>query len=159
MLHRKRLAIDLVKKFDWIGLILYTGTLTVFLLGLSWGGQLYPWNDSHTIAALVTGAVGLFGVFPLWQLYLPWKDTEPFLPLHLFTNVSYQACTWLTGIGAATYYGFSLIWPQAVTTLYGVESIDRLGTLAGLVAMCFVFGQVSYETPFSGPLTDVASFK
>lgn len=52
---------------------------------------------------------------------------------HSFANV------W---IGAAVYYGFSLIWPQAVQTLYPGLSYDRTGTLAGLVAMGFVFGQM-----------------
>lgn len=40
------------------------------------------------------------------------------------------------------YYGFSLVWPQAVQTLYPGLSADRIGTLAGLVAMGFVFGQM-----------------
>jgi MFS family permease len=35
-----------------------------------------------------------------------------------------------------------LIWPQAVQTLYPGLSYDRIGTLAGLVAMGFVFGQL-----------------
>jgi hypothetical protein len=115
----------------------------VFLLGLNWGGLLYPWDNSHMISGLVVGGVGLFIIFPLWEIFLPFKGVEPFLPLHLFTSVSYQACAWLTGIGAATYYGFSLVWPQAVMTLYGIDSIDHIGTLAGLVAIGFVFGQVS----------------
>ena len=143
MLHRKRLLREMLRNFDWIGLVLYTGSLTVLLLGLNWGGLLYPWGDSHTVSGLVVGGVGLFIIFPLWEIYLPFKGVEPFLPLHLFTNACYQACAWLTGIGAATYYGFSLVWPQAVTTLYGIQSTDRLGTLAGLVAIGFVFGQVS----------------
>jgi hypothetical protein len=41
MLHRKRLARDLAIHFDWIGLVLFTGSLTTFLLGLNWGGSLY----------------------------------------------------------------------------------------------------------------------
>ena len=40
MLHRKRLAIDLLKNFDWVGLVLYSGSLIVFLFGLNWGGVL-----------------------------------------------------------------------------------------------------------------------
>jgi hypothetical protein len=55
--------------------------------------------------------------------------------LFLSTNQS-------TKTGAAVYYGFSLIWPQAVQTLYPNLSYDRIGTLAGLVAMGFVFGQM-----------------
>ncbi|TKA78438.1 hypothetical protein B0A55_03049 [Friedmanniomyces simplex] len=141
MLHRKKLAKEILMHFDWLGLLLYTAGLLIFLMGLSWGGGLYPWSDSHVIGTLVAGGVCLFGIFPLWSIYLPFKTVEPFLPLHLFTNVNFQACAWLTGIGAGAYYGFSLIWPQAVSSLYTL-SYDEQGTLAGLAAMGFVFGQV-----------------
>lgn len=40
MLHRKKLAVELLKNFDWVGLILYSGSLIVFLFGLNWGGVL-----------------------------------------------------------------------------------------------------------------------
>ncbi|KAK0942575.1 hypothetical protein LTR48_005082 [Friedmanniomyces endolithicus] len=141
MLHRTKMAKEILLHFDWIGLLLYTAGTTILLMGLSWGGGLYPWSDSHVIATLVAGAVCVFGIFPLWSIYLPFKTVEPFLPLHLFTNLNFQACAWLTGIGAGAYYGFSLIWPQAVSSLYTL-SYDEQGTLAGLAAMGFVFGQV-----------------
>lgn len=41
MLHRKKLARDLLVNFDWIGLALYSGGLAVFIFGLNWGGVLY----------------------------------------------------------------------------------------------------------------------
>jgi hypothetical protein len=79
-------------------------------------------------------------MFILWEIYLPIADSEPFLPLHLFKNLRYQACAWLTAIGACTYYGGSLIWPQAVSVLYPGLSADYTGTLFGLVVLGFVFG-------------------
>lgn len=36
MLHRKKLARDLLLKFDWIGVLLYSGGLIVFIFGLNW---------------------------------------------------------------------------------------------------------------------------
>lgn len=40
MLHRKKLARDLLVHFDWIGLLLYSGGLCVLIFGLNWGGAL-----------------------------------------------------------------------------------------------------------------------
>lgn len=40
MLHRKHLALELFKNFDWIGLLLYSGSLIVFIFGINWGGVL-----------------------------------------------------------------------------------------------------------------------
>ena len=91
------------------------GAVMIFLMGLNWGGALYAWNDAHVIGVLVGGAVA-FILFILWEIFLPrfFPNVEPFLPLHLFQNLRYMACAWLTAIGAATYFGFSLIWPQCV---------------------------------------------
>lgn len=142
MLHRRTAAKDLLKRFDWIGLVLYAGSIFSFLLGLNWGGGVYPWNSGPVVGVLVGGAVG-FIVFILWEIYLPISNAEPFLPLHLFRNLRYQACAWLTAVGAATYFGFSLIWPSAVAVLYTDLSIDKAGTISGLAAMGFVFGQIA----------------
>lgn len=40
MLHRKKAAKDLFLNFDWIGLILYSGGLAIFIFGINWGGVL-----------------------------------------------------------------------------------------------------------------------
>lgn len=39
MLHRRTAAKTLLRRFDWIGLVLFIGSLFIFLLGLSWGGN------------------------------------------------------------------------------------------------------------------------
>lgn len=142
MLHKRSQIKDLLKRFDWIGLVLYSAGLLIFLMGLVWGGTLYPWNSGYVIGTTIAGGI-TFIVFILWEAFLPLKDTEPFLPLHLFRNIRYQACAWLTAIGAATYYGFSLIWPSAVSVLYVGLSDSHRGTLFGLVVMAFVFGQIA----------------
>lgn len=140
MLHRRTAAKQLLRTFDWIGLMLFTGSTFIFLMGLTWGGTLYPWKSPQVIGVLVGGVVG-FVVSTLWEIYLP-IGSEPFLPLHLFRNLRYMSCAWLTAIGAATYYGFSLIWPAAVAVLYTDLDQSHAATLSGLAAMGFVFGQI-----------------
>lgn len=44
---------------DFGGIVLFSGGLILFLLGLSWGGGLYPWNSAHVIATIVVGIVTL----------------------------------------------------------------------------------------------------
>ena len=173
MLHRKKLARDLFLHFDWIGLILYSGGLAIFIFGLNWGGVLlvhpyicklyltnrdhsYPWDSYQVITTMVIGAVALFGVLPAYEIFISKKGREPYLPLHLFKNIRYQSAAWNTGIGACVYYGFSLVFPQVVVTLYyGRGEIDAytIGTLAGLVPMSFVFAQMchGFIVWFTGP--------
>jgi MFS family permease len=59
MLHRRTLAKDMLLRFDWIGLILYTAGFLIFLMGLVWGGTLYPWKSARVIWTTMAGAVGL----------------------------------------------------------------------------------------------------
>lgn len=53
MLHRRQAAKDLLVRFDWIGLVLYTGSMLIFLMGLNWGGGIYTWSSAHVVGVLV----------------------------------------------------------------------------------------------------------
>lgn len=44
-----------VKELDFLGLILFGGGLTCFLLGLTFGNNPYPWTSSYVIAPIVVG--------------------------------------------------------------------------------------------------------
>jgi MFS family permease len=78
-----------VKKIDYIGLFLFTGGLVVFLLGLTWGGAVYPWASAEVIASLSTGGVGLI-TFVLYECYA--SLAYPLVPMHLFRNTGEFSC-------------------------------------------------------------------
>jgi hypothetical protein len=48
-----------LRDVDYVGIFLFTGGALLFLLGLSWGGELYAWNSGYVIGTLVSGAVTL----------------------------------------------------------------------------------------------------
>lgn len=52
-------------ELDWGGLFLYTAGLIIFLIGLSWGGQVYEWSDPHVVSTVAIGGVVLilFGLY------------------------------------------------------------------------------------------------
>src|SRR5690348_12837568 len=68
-LHRTRSRWQEVKSIDFVGIVLFTGGLLIFLMGLSWGGILYPWKSAHVIGTIVAGfstivAFVLYGTVP-----------------------------------------------------------------------------------------------
>ena len=73
-----------LKDFDYLGLALFTGGLLIFLLGLSWGGSVYPWRSGYVIGTIVAGGISLVA-FVLYESIMPLK--EPLVPMYLFRNI------------------------------------------------------------------------
>lgn len=116
----------------------------------------YPWRSANVIATTVVGGVTLFGILPIYEIFMHKKGRDTYLPLHLFKNIRFQSAAWNTGIAAGVYYGFSLVFPQIVTIIYygrGEISEYDIGTLAGLAPMAFVFAQMCHGPIvwFTGP--------
>jgi MFS family permease len=64
LLHKNRSKMEQLKRLD-----------SIFLIGLAWGGSVYPWKSAHVIATIVVGAVALV----LFVLY--GKSKIQFCPL------------------------------------------------------------------------------
>jgi MFS family permease len=107
--------LNLVRHFDYLGTLLFIAGLVLFLLGLSWGGTVYPWKSVKVIASIVVGFCCLVA-FGLWETFADLK--EPLLPVHLLKNTYYVATVMLLGLGATVYYAFAIYWPMMVTTVY-----------------------------------------
>ena len=85
--HRKTKT-QVVKDFDFVGLILLVGGLLIFLMGISWGGSYYPWKSTHVIATIVVGFLALVA-FVIYESFVPLK--EPLVPMYLFKNLPWVA--------------------------------------------------------------------
>lgn len=69
------------RQLDFLGIFLYTAGLTLFLVGISWGGISYPWKSAPVIVPIVVGAVLFIACF-FWDFSgIP---KVPIFPLHLF---------------------------------------------------------------------------
>lgn len=88
-MKNKRSRMQVIRDFDFVGMILFSGGLLVFLMGLSWGGSVYPWASAHVITTVVVGVVALVA-FVLYECFRPLK--EPLVPMHLFRNIRKSRC-------------------------------------------------------------------
>jgi hypothetical protein len=98
MKHGVGRKMQFVKDFDYVGTLMVTLGLLLFLMGLSWGGGLYPWKSVHVIATIVIGLLLLIA-FALYETYMPLK--EPLLPMHLLNNRGLILSILLWSIGAS----------------------------------------------------------
>lgn len=80
-------------------MFLWTAGLTVFLMGISWGGVIYPWKSAGPISSIVIGVLLLVVLF----VYESKMDLEyPAIPVKLFLNrgfISLVCCATIASVG------------------------------------------------------------
>ncbi|KAI0096133.1 major facilitator superfamily transporter [Nemania sp. FL0031] len=81
---KKASAQEKFSRIDWVGMTIFTGSATSFLIAISWGGTQYPWSSASTMAPLIIGVTGMIATIP-YEAYIA-KD--PFLPKNLFSSTS-----------------------------------------------------------------------
>ncbi|CAO1627955.1 unnamed protein product [Parajaminaea phylloscopi] len=74
-----------VRAIDWTGAFLSLAATLLIVLGLSWAGGSYPWDDAHVLAPLLLGGV-VAVCFVLWQWKGCTEDRPPLMPLGMFRN-------------------------------------------------------------------------
>ncbi|KAL3472597.1 major facilitator superfamily domain-containing protein [Aspergillus californicus] len=83
---------ETLRAVDYLGCVLFTASLTAFLVPLSWGGVMYPWDSWHTLVPLIIGIAGLAG-FVICEVTIP---SRPLIPMQIFQTptvaLNYLAC-------------------------------------------------------------------
>ncbi|KAL5362255.1 fungal trichothecene efflux pump [Aspergillus floccosus] len=130
MLHVNRSKMEQCKRQDFVGFVLFTSGLMLFIMGLSWGGVVYPWKSTRVIVTIVVGFCTLV-VFVFWDAYIHRGD--PLLPIHLFRSPGYLAMITTATVGSCVYYSMNVLWPQQIIYLFPGTEIHN-GWLAALLA-------------------------
>jgi hypothetical protein len=81
---------------DWLGSTLMIASSTSFLVGLSLGGNKYPWRDSAVLVPIVAGLIGIVITVMYEQRY----TRNPFLRLAIYqhwSGIVVSICTILQG--------------------------------------------------------------
>jgi MFS family permease len=154
-LHKNRSRMEQVKRTDFVGLVLFSGGLATFLIGLAWGEGTYPWSSAHVISTIVVGAIALVAFvlygrsnpfFPSSTLLTKTLDAyvhpgDPLMPIHLFKSRGYLAMVTTAMVGSCVYYSMNVIWPQQVAYLFP-GSTTHNGWLACIVGSATLLGQI-----------------
>lgn len=133
--------VHLIKHFDYLGTFLFIAGFILFLLGLSWGGSVYPWKSAKVIATMVIGVLLIVGL-AFYEIFAPLK--EPLIPVHLFKNGGWVAANLLLGFGASTYYATAIVWPQMVSSVYSQGHFPMwAGWISSLVGISIAMGEMA----------------
>ncbi|KAK2752229.1 trichothecene efflux pump [Colletotrichum kahawae] len=128
-----------LRDIDYGGLFLLSSGLLLFLLGISWGGSLYPWRSAAVLCTIILGGVILVGfIFYEWHCPTP----QPLVPLGMFSNTGWVAVLLTLSMAASMYYAFSIVFPTQVVVLYSLESEVNQGWLKCVITAPPLVGQI-----------------
>ena len=113
-------------ELDWIGMLLYVSGLSVFLLGLSWGGTAeHAWASASVVAPLVLGGLTFAASFVYDFTVLHGSDRHVLFPRHLLAKVrEFTVSLVVVFVAAMVYYTMSAFLPQATSFIYTPKPIE-----------------------------------
>ncbi|KAI1170590.1 major facilitator superfamily transporter [Nemania sp. FL0916] len=98
---KKATAQEKINRIDWIGLFIFTGSITSFLIAISWGGTQHAWDSAATLAPLIIGIIGVIATV----VYEAYVAKFPFLRKELFRDVSSIVAYLAGGLQGLMLYG------------------------------------------------------
>ena len=112
-----------LKAIDWLGSLTITAATVLFLLGIQFGGVVFPW-DSTTVICLIVFGLLTYGLFFLVQ----WRLSPfPLLPPRIFAHRSTAAV-----LGVAFSHGIAYISGAYYIPLYFQTVLGATPTLGGV---------------------------
>lgn len=111
-----------VKDIDYVGLVLYTGGLSVFLIGVSWGGSTaHPWDSASTIVPIVVGFVSLAACFA-YDFVVPKNPLFPFPLFRLWRE--YTILLSVAFVSGMVFYSAVALFPQGALYMFTSDVIE-----------------------------------
>lgn len=113
---------------DWLGSLTVVGATVMVMLGLEFGGVIYPWSSPTVICLLVFGVVTA-GIF----VVIEWKVAEfPLVPMSLFSKRSSVA-----SLGVTAFHGIVFISGSYYLPLYFQAVLGATPLLSGVYVLPF----------------------
>lgn len=116
-----RTRMEVLRELDYIGIFLYTAGLTLFLLGLGWGGVSYPWRSAAVLVPLLLGALLFISVF----VYdFSGHAKRPLFPKRLLGNVrEYTILLVLIFVTGFVYFSLTDLIPEQIGYMFTSKSL------------------------------------
>ncbi|HEY0700289.1 MAG TPA: MDR family MFS transporter [Micromonospora sp.] len=130
---------------DWLGAALLVAGVSCLLLGLSWGGNEYPWGSVTIIGLFVAGAV--LAVFFLLQER---RAGEPILPLRLFRRPTFALSNAAGFVLGLVMFGSIIFIPLYLQIVKGASptrsGLLMLPMMAGIIVTSVLSGRAMSRT-------------
>lgn len=140
---REVLRSVVLRRFDFIGFVLFAPASIMLLLALQYGGNEYSW-DSATVIGLICGSVATFVVFGLWERHM---GIEAMIPGHLVRD----KIVFFSSLLSMMIFGFTMILSYYLPIYFQsvrdksalVSGVDLLPNILCQLVMAVVSGVLS----------------
>ena len=128
-----------LQRMDFVGAFFGIGGVTVFLVGLNWGGQEYAWSSAHVIACLTVG-LGSLVIFGIWEKF---GAKHPMFPLRLASRSPriFISICFLCIVSGINYIPVVVFWTIQLYTVYGA-SFSQAGVYLLPIGFCIAGGAI-----------------
>ncbi|KAL2167835.1 hypothetical protein VTG60DRAFT_702 [Thermothelomyces hinnuleus] len=132
--------VEKLKRIDFIGNAIFIAATVSVLIGVTWGGAVYPWKSANVIVPLVLGFVGM-GLFLAYEWTLAKNPSLPQGAIVERTAATVLAVTFLTTLCTYWAFYFMPIYFQGVKAKSAFWSgVDALPLFAGLFPFAIIGG-------------------
>ncbi|OQO00322.1 hypothetical protein B0A48_13669 [Cryoendolithus antarcticus] len=108
-----------LKAIDWVGSVLVIGATLMFLFGLQFGGETYPWASATVICLIVFGVL-TFVIFGFYEKHIP---PYPLMPTRLFAQTTNIASLTVVFIHGLVFISGSYYLPLYFQSVRGASPI------------------------------------
>jgi len=127
--HHKVTWSHFFTRVDWVGNAVFIGSICAILVGLIYGGTIYPWSSWRVITPLVVGAVG-WTSFHLYET----KCAYPCVPPRVFANRTSSSAFYMIFITSMALQWVCFFWPVYFMAIRGTSLVQT-----GVNFMPFMF--------------------
>ncbi|KAJ8113688.1 hypothetical protein OPT61_g4231 [Boeremia exigua] len=136
--HEHTSFVDGMKAIDWLGIFTFLGCTLMILLGLDFGGVLFPWDSAKIIALLVVGSCMIFAF-----IYSEAKFAKyPLIPMSLFKNKTNVATFLVVFFHGFVFIAAEYYMPLFLQSVLGASPLRSGVLLLPLIVTGAVFGVV-----------------
>ena len=132
---------EALRRIDVVGAVTAVGATVCLLLGLTWGGQTYPWSSALVIGILVA-AGALYVAFFVAERHA----VEPILPLDLFKNQVFATGALLSLTVGMAFFAVVIYLPLFIQAVLGQSATNSGAAITPLTlsmaAGAAIIGQV-----------------
>ena len=115
-----------LREIDYVGGLLSTFGVLLFMMGMQWGVHQYSWGSAHVLAPFILGIILIIAFF-VWEVYAPY----PMAPRKLFSKDKRTMALILliTFLSGGNFFVMLLFWPTQIYNVYGKQRPDPLSKL------------------------------